>query len=146
MLLTKTCDYGIRAAQYIAIHEDRQFVPIREISEKLNISFHFLTKILQILTQNNLMISFKGPNGGVALARPADQIKLKEIIVAIDGSDIFEKCVIGLEECNDEKPCPLHQEWAVIRSQIDDLFGHTSLADMAAKLKSEQFRLVDERE
>ena len=84
MILSKTCDYAMRAAFYIADQQDRNFVPIREVSEKLEISFHFLTKILQILTQKKIMTSFKGPNGGVTLARPADSILLTEIVKAID--------------------------------------------------------------
>ena len=143
MLLSKTCDYAIRAALYIAVNEDRQFVPIREISEQLNISFHFLTKILQILTQKDIMASFKGPKGGIALARPAGKISVKEIVLAVDGPQIFENCLLGLEKCGEENPCPLHEQWAAIRSQLNQLFEHTTLAEMAEKVKSNKFRMAN---
>ena len=63
-LLTKSCVYGLRATLYVASFcGERHFVPIREISEKLGLSFHFLTKILQKLTEAGLMESYRGPSG-----------------------------------------------------------------------------------
>ena len=143
MVLSKTCDYGIRAALYIAANQDRPFVPIREVSDKLNISFHFLTKILQILTQNNIMSSFKGPKGGVSLARPAAQITMKEIVEAIDGDKLFTACVLGLSNCGDDNPCPLHFGWKPIREQLVKLFQNATLQDMAGKIRANNFKLSD---
>ena len=141
MVLSKTCDYAIRAALYLALQEHRHYVPIREISDKLEISFHFLTKILQILTQQNIITSFKGPKGGVSLARPAQDITLKEIIEAVDGAAIFTQCVLGLENCGEKNPCPLHSEWALIRDQLKELFDKKNLADLASKMKTNKLRI-----
>ena len=143
MILSKTCDYAMRAAFYIAAQQNRKYVPIREMSEQLEISFHFLTKILQILTQKNIMVSFKGPNGGVALAHAAESIMLTEIVKAIDGVKVYEECLLGLDQCGDENPCPLHNNWAGIRHQIKELFDHTSLADIAKKINSNDFRIIN---
>ena len=143
MLLSKTCSYEIRAALYIAVHKDRKFISIRDISAELGVSFHFLTKILQILTQKNIMVSFKGPNGGVTLARSADSIRLTEIVEAIDGPKVYEECLLGLDQCGDENPCPLHRNWAGIRQQIQALFDDTSLAVIAAKIKTNEFRITN---
>lgn len=143
MILSKTCDYAMRATFYIATQRDRKFVPIREVSEKLDISFHFLTKILQNLTQKNILLSYKGPNGGIALAAPAESISLADISKAIDGPKIYEGCILGLNHCGDENPCPLHQEWKVIREKIQDLFDHTTLADIAEKVTSHEFRIIN---
>jgi Rrf2 family protein len=143
MMFSKTCNYGIRAVLYIATQErDRQFIPIREISEKLDISFHFLTKILQRLTQTNILVSFKGPNGGVAFARSPESITLMSIIHAIDGHGLFTECVMGLEHCGDDNPCPLHQHWREVRGDIKKLFEETTLAEFSQKIRSNGFRLV----
>ena len=143
MLLSKTCDYGVRAALYLASQKDVKYVPIREISNNLNISFHFLTKILQKLTQQNIIRSFKGRNGGVTLARPADTINLMEIILAIEEPDFFQKCLLGLEHCFDEEPCPIHDEWNVIRKSIHAIFEHTTLAKLSEKIHQDGTRLSD---
>ena len=76
--LSKTCTYGILAALYVASKDENKFVSIREISEELNISFHFLTKILQILTHENIMTSYRGPRGGVALVKDINKITILE--------------------------------------------------------------------
>ncbi|MBN2365579.1 MAG: Rrf2 family transcriptional regulator [Calditrichaeota bacterium] len=142
-MLSKTCDYGLRAALYIATHEREHFVSIRRISEKLQISFHFLTKILQILTEKGIMISFRGPNGGVKLARKAEEITLLDIILAIDGPGLFTDCALGLEKCWEGHPCPLHQEWKQIRTDLKNIFQSKTLADLAFRIKSDTFRISD---
>lgn len=143
MILSKTCDYALRAAFFIASQRDRKFVPIREMSEQLNISFHFLTKILQVLNQKKITISFKGPNGGIALARSAELIYLNEIVEAVDGKKIYQECLLGLNNCGDQNPCPLHNEWAGIRRQLQAVFDQTSLLDIAEKIEKDGFRITD---
>lgn len=132
-MLTKGCEYAIRAAVLLThkMSDGRQYVPVREIADELDISFHFLTKLLQILTEAGIMASFRGPNGGVALTRKPSQIRVREIIVAIDGENIFKSCVLGLPQCSDDSPCPLHREWAQRREQIDRMFERATLAKLA---------------
>lgn len=143
MILSNACDYGIRAALYVATQTNRPFVPIREISQNLSISFHFLTKILQTLNQHGIMTSFRGPKGGVALARKPEQIFLIDIVQAIDGSDLFKKCLLGLNECGDDHPCPLHDQWAAIRGEIQKLFEQTSLKEISEKIIRDGFRITN---
>ncbi len=143
MLLSNACNYGLRATFYLASQRNRKFVPIGEISRKLDIPFHFLTKVLQILTQAGILISSKGPNGGVGLARESSRISLKDIIVAIDGNALFERCVLGLDECSDDAPCPLHERWSKIRSELDYLFSHSTLESVAHNLLTQNLRIVN---
>ncbi|PJA26609.1 MAG: transcriptional regulator [candidate division Zixibacteria bacterium CG_4_9_14_3_um_filter_46_8] len=143
MMLSKTCDYGIRAAIFVAGRKDQQFTPIGEISEQLNISFHFLTKILQRLTQESILKSYRGSNGGVALARAAHLISLKDIVSAIDGDNPFGACLLGLNQCSDHNPCPLHEQWNLIRKKMESLFEKTTLAKLATATTAKRFRLTD---
>ncbi|HET6569724.1 MAG TPA: Rrf2 family transcriptional regulator [Rhodothermales bacterium] len=141
MLLSNACEYGLRAALYLASLKQEGYVPIRKISGELDISFPFLTKIFQMLTQAGLLTSYRGPNGGVALSRSADRIRLREIILAIDGPALFEECVLGLPGCGEQKPCPLHARWAVERDRIEQMFAASTLAEMADKIGSPDVRL-----
>lgn len=143
MLLSKSCLYGVRAAMYMATLEQSEYVTIQQISEKLNISFHFLTKILQTLTENNIMVSYRGPKGGVALARPSKDIKLIEIVDAIDGTHIFSECIFGLPGCGNMTPCPLHGEWEREREKIRRMFSDTTLAILADKINVFNLRISD---
>jgi len=143
MLFSKTCTYAIRAAILITLKdtkEKRKFIPIRELSDELGLSFHFLTKIMQILTEAKLLESFKGPNGGVGLTKRANQIKLIDVVAAVDGTDLFTQCALGLPGCGDATPCPLHKAWAKRRGAIMEMLSKTSLAGLARDINSNKLR------
>lgn len=141
MLLSKSCEYGLRAMLYLTSLDAKDFIPISRISDALDISFHFLTKTFQKLTEAGLLYSQRGPTGGVQLARPADQIFPRDVLVAIDGTDLFTECVLGLPECGNEKPCPLHDRWAEERRRLEALFGSMSLAELSEGYRRGRFRL-----
>ncbi len=142
-ILSKSCVYGIRAVLYVASSKQQQkYVPISQISKNLKISFHFLTKILQILTRNDIITSYRGPKGGVALAKPATEITLLEMIEAIDGAQFFQGCILELPGCGDENPCPLHAYWGESRDRIKSIFENTSLAELGDRIKKDGLRLV----
>jgi Rrf2 family protein len=142
MLLSKSCVYGLRAALYLASGNNGEYVSIGNMSERLDISFHFLTKILQQLTAADLMESHKGPNGGVKLAKPGSEISLIDVVIAIDGAELFTECVLGLPGCGVEKPCPLHDTWAETRDSIREMLENTTLTHLAEKGKNMNLRLT----
>lgn len=134
MLFSKACAYAIRAAVLAAAKDpdgQRNFIPIRELADEVAVSFHFLTKILRKLTEANIMKSFRGPNGGVGLIRPARDISVIDIVAAIDGLGLFEGCALGLPQCSDKSPCPLHDAWRKRREDLQKLLSRTTLADLA---------------
>jgi len=133
--------YAIRAVLFIASKEREIFVPIREISDELKISFHFLTKILQHLTQKQVLTSYQGPNGGIALAKPGNEITLLDLIKIIEGDDLFTLCVLGLPGCGDDTPCPLHEKWQYYRQNLEDTFKDTSIDDLVNKMESSDLRI-----
>jgi Rrf2 family protein len=112
------------------------------MSDQLDISFHFLTKILQQLTAAELMESHKGPKGGVRLTRSGSEVSLFEIVEAIDGNDLFTECALGLPGCGTEKPCPLHDKWAETRDSIRNMLESTSLSELAHKGKDMNLRIT----
>jgi Rrf2 family protein len=140
-LLSKSCVYGIRAAIYIASESDNEYISISIVAKELNLSSHFLTKILQELTNANLLLSHKGPRGGVKFAKDTKDIKLIEIIGAIDGLDLFTECALGLEGCGVYKPCPLHDSWTAHRGALRELFEEENLYDLAQNVKNAGLRL-----
>lgn len=140
-LLSRACEYGLRACLYLSSSSRDGYVSIREISEKLDISAAFLTKVLQQLTAAGIMASSRGPAGGVAFTRPLSQITLKDIVVAIDGGQMFTECVLGLPGCGEQKPCPFHARWAVERERLEKIFRQTSLDDMAGTMETFDTRL-----
>jgi Rrf2 family iron-sulfur cluster assembly transcriptional regulator len=141
-ILSNTCLYGIRAALFVAsMEDDKKYVPINRISTELGISFYFLTKILQKFTHHNIMVSYRGPNGGVALAKPARDITLMDMISAIEPDSSLEGCILGLKGCGEDVPCPLHDQWGKARDRVRAMFEHTNLADLGNKIKEDGLRV-----
>jgi DNA-binding IscR family transcriptional regulator len=52
----------------------------------------------------------------------------------VDGTEGFARCAVGLAECSDETPCPLHDSWKPLRTQINDYLQGISVADLATAL------------
>jgi Rrf2 family protein len=141
-LLSKSCIYGIRAAIFVSLkHDENKYQSISLIAKELHLSAHFLTKILQQLTQQDILLSYRGPNGGVKLKKAPEQVKLIEIVEAIDGLSLFEECALGLEGCGMYYPCPLHYSWAQQRESLMELFESETLATLAESVNTAGFRL-----
>jgi len=140
-MLSSTCKYAIRGVIYIALNsEDGRKIGIKEISKGLDIPSPFLGKILQILAKHKLLSSTKGPNGGFALAKPAKEINLLQIIEIIDGLDLFEECLIGLRSCsaNDHSnvQCPVHTKYLPISNQLYTLFKEENIENLAKQIEA----------
>lgn len=144
MLLSKSCVYGLRSALFLANQEKGKFIPIRKMSDKLEISFHFLTKILQQLTAEGLMESFKGPNGGVRLVHTGNDVHLMDIVIAIDGPQLLTECALGLPGCGEKAHCPIHDKWAETRDAIREMLEESTLTELVQKGKAENLRLTAE--
>ncbi len=131
-MLSSSCKYGIRAVTYIASRsktDDK--VGIKQISEDLNLPTPFLAKILQLLAKQKILSSSKGPHGGFSLMRDPREITLLDIIITIDGNDLFENCIIHNTTCSkvgeENLVCPLHEEYSKIRTHMVKLFSRKTV-------------------
>lgn len=136
-MFSTSCHYGLQAMIFIALHaSEDENVGLSTIAKEQDIPKHFLSKILQMLVKHKLLISMKGPTGGFNLNRPADQITLIEVIDAIDGLDVFNKCGIGFKQCSDDHPCPIHQDFKKVRNRVQELFENKTLQELAEDVES----------
>ena len=142
MLLSSACVYGLRASVYLASRNGESYTPISKISEELDISQHFLTKVLQQLTEASIMESHKGPKGGVRLTLPPEKVYMIDIVAAIDGMKLLTECALGLPGCGVEKPCPIHDKWAGTRDEIRAMLADTSLKNLVRKGKDGNLRIT----
>jgi len=142
-LLSKSCEYSLRAVLYVAAQKGNAYVSIRAMAGELGVSFYFLTKLMKKLTDHGVLKSSRGPKGGVVLARPAEKIHLYDILQAAEGHALFRGCVLGLAGCGERKPCPLHKQWAIERNRLERMFRSTTLARGAALVANGALRLSD---
>jgi len=127
-MLSKTCEYAIRAMIYVAQHSrGGQMVSIKEISEKIGSPELFVGKILQGLSKQGFLQSSKGRYGGFYIDEKEARQSLADIVIAIDGDKMFTGCGVGLDYCSEKKPCPIHAEYKKARNILYNLYKSTTL-------------------
>ncbi|HPM31730.1 MAG TPA: Rrf2 family transcriptional regulator [Chryseolinea sp.] len=134
-MFSKACEYAIRAALYISVKSiDGSKLGIKEIAKEIDSPEHFTAKILQTLSREGVISSIKGPNGGFFLDPKSKPIPLNAIVKAIDGDDILNSCSLGLKQCSDKFPCPIHNEIKVYKEKIRDIMKEKTLQHLSIEL------------
>ena len=138
-MLSNTCKYAIRAVIYLAVNENEgKRIGIKQIANDLSIPSPFLGKILQQLAKQKILASTKGPNGGFGLEKPAEQITLMDIVEIIDGTNVFDSCLLGLAICKGDPDkqslCPMHPVSDPVRQQLQELFSAHTVGELAHDL------------
>jgi Rrf2 family protein len=144
MFLSKSCIYGIQAAIFVSARGKETYVSISTVAQELNISFHFLTKVLQQLTQAGIMTSYRGPRGGVTLNRDSETVMLYDLIAAIDGTEVFTECMLGLPGCGHAEPCPAHEHWIEVRQKFTAIAKSVTLKSLGEKATELNVRLAQD--
>ncbi|MFN8417155.1 MAG: Rrf2 family transcriptional regulator [Cytophagaceae bacterium] len=140
-MFSKSCEYAFRAIFYISLHgKNDKKIGIKEISDSLDLPAPFLAKILQLLVKQNVLSSMKGPNGGFYI-KSLKKISLVDIVEAIDGTDVFDKCTIGLKRCSDVKPCPIHHLVKDYRNNFKKILHDKTLAQMITELENKNTQI-----
>lgn len=140
-MFSKSCEYGIRALTIIGeAKANGQKIGIKKICEKAGTPESFTSKILQNLVKRNILNSQKGPSGGFYFKRELNEISLIEIVKAIDGDGIFNKCGLGLANCDAANPCPLHNQYEKVRSQLLEMCKDNNLLQLTADLNESSFK------
>jgi len=139
ILFSRQCEYAIRGVLFLALKRPGEWTSIKDLTDRLEVPYYFLGKILQGLVSKGMLQSQRGPKGGFTLARPADTITLQEIIVAIDGPDFAEKCVLGFPDCSGKNPCAVHDKWGRIREEIVAMTVTKNVAQMARDMKKPEY-------
>jgi Rrf2 family protein len=137
-MLSNSCRYGIRAVIYIASQpSEKGKTGIKQISKDLNLPTPFLAKILQQLAKQKILKSLKGPHGGFSLLKDPREITLLDIVKTIDGEEIFTNCLVHNSTCScvdkHKKPCPVHDDYKVLRSDLIKLFRNKTIYDLVRK-------------
>ena len=137
MMFSKSCEYAIKAAIHICIEtKDGSRVGIKQIAAEIDTPEAFTAKILQTLVRQGVILSSKGPGGGFYIEPDAEPIPVIKIIDALDGKHAFERCGLGLKECSEDHPCPIHNEFKTYSQRLKNLLMTKSVQDLATSIES----------
>jgi Rrf2 family protein len=137
-MFSKTCEYAIRAVIFIAQRsKNGDRVGIKEIASGIDSPEHFIAKILQELGKHGLVQSVKGPSGGFYLDAATAKYSIADIVKAVDGEKIFAGCGLGLKQCSETHPCPIHHEFKKIRKDIFNMLEKAKLGKFNEQLEKQ---------
>lgn len=117
--------------------EEEKRVGLKEIAGATESPEAFTAKILQQLVKAGLLKSYKGPTGGFELS--GSEIKLIDVVAAIDGRKLMDECVLGFSTCSGANPCPVHEKFVPIRELLNETLLSTNILDPALLLGSKDF-------
>ena len=128
-MFTKACEYALRATLYVSIKSSKGAKSgITEIANEIDAPRPFTAKIMQTLTREGILSSVKGPNGGFYVDSDAKPVTLEAIVLAIDGSDeVLHDCALGLKQCSDKYPCPIHNEVKAYKTRLRKVMRETTV-------------------
>lgn len=133
MEISRQADYAIRAILDLARIPAGELTQTREIARRQDVPEKYLPTIVRTLARAGLIRTLRGSHGGISLARPAEEITLRDVIEAIDGPILLNRCQIRPGECTvgDSGVCTLHEFWGnmvdEIRGKMDQVnFGELS--------------------
>lgn len=129
--------YGTRLMLNLALHhnDNQKATILKNVSDEEEISIRYLEQIIIPLKINKLVKSIRGAGGGYILARDPADIKLSEILHALEGTCCLVECVEDDEYCERTKNCATHEVWEEASLMLKDYFENISLADLVKRAK-----------
>jgi len=133
VIFSKKCEIGLQSVLYLSTIGKNIITDSGIIAKHLKLPKEFVSKVLQQMTFGKIVGSKKGKNGGFFLAKEPSEIRLIDIVKAIDGTKVFDCCVLGFPGCSNEEPCPVHNVWGGIREQAHKMLMDETLEDLKQK-------------
>jgi len=139
--------YGTRLMLNLARHygNGNDAVILKHISEDERISIRYLEQIIIPLKINRLVKSIRGAGGGYTLARKPEDIRLTEILHALEGNCCLVECVEDETYCEFTEDCPTHDIWKEATELLKDYFDSLTLKDVAVRAEKKKARKAKAR-
>ncbi|AUP78981.1 RrF2 family transcriptional regulator [Flavivirga eckloniae] len=135
-MLSNSSKYAIKAVLFIALNaSEENKVMAKDISQPINVPQAYIAKLLQELVKKGIVSSVRGPKGGFYLDEINMNHSIMSIVSVIDGEKKLNSCMMSLEKCNEEKPCPLHSILVTSRSQILNSLKNKTIRALVEEVK-----------
>ena len=130
MEITRRTDYATRIMLELARLPEGDRVSARTLGDLADVTYPFARSIVTELAAAGLLDARRGPSGGVRLARPASQITLLDVVVAIEGGVRLNACVTEPGYCTRAGGCSAHAVWAQASSMLADYLASRDLESL----------------
>lgn len=132
MKLSTKGRYGLRALLELAVHAENGHQPINAIAERQNMSVSYLEHLFSLMKKAGLVRSVKGAQGGYMLARPADRMRVGDVLRALEGElTLVEEDPADRAEEDVLSRCIRQQVWDVVDRRLNRLVDGITLEELA---------------
>ncbi len=139
--ISKKVEYGILALQYM-VESDIEFLSVKDISANLELSYEFLSKVMQNLAKKGLIISQQGIKGGYKLMIEPDKLTIMDIIRAFNEKISLVECLDRTDtDCNRTSNCSIKKPMLILQDKIESIFFSTSISDLSSNKRKLDFKL-----
>ncbi len=130
MRLSTKGRYGTRAMLDVALHADEGLVHLKDVAERQEVSKKYLEHLVARLEADGLLRTVRGAGGGIALARPASEVTVLDILRTLEGSLAPVECVDRPEVCSRSGDCGARDLWAELDAVVAGFLGSVTLEDL----------------
>ncbi|MBF0553782.1 MAG: Rrf2 family transcriptional regulator [Nitrospirae bacterium] len=135
MIINRDTDYAVRCVLLMSGNHGKTFV-IGEIAKQKAIPESFLAKILQKLTRAGIVESIRGAKGGFVMAKDPRDITLLDVVEAINGKIVINKCTTAEDRCVLMHDCPTFPLWFEIKQMVEQRLRQYEFATLAKKYEA----------
>ena len=133
MKISTRIRYVTRALLDLAIHERGKPVQLKDIALRQEISVGYLEHLIAPLVSGGIVQTIRGPKGGISLVRRPEEIRLSEIVTALEGEIVPVACVTNPEVCTRSEVCVTRDVWAELKRATEAILESTTLRDLAER-------------
>lgn len=130
--INRRTDYAVRVILALAKQPVGARLPAREIQEQMLVPRPYLNRIIADLSRAGLVQTYPGPNGGLELACPAEEVNLRQVWEAIEGELVLSNCLVAPEDCKLSAACPVRCRWSRLQNLLLQELQSITMEDLAA--------------
>jgi len=138
MKLSTRGRYATRALLDLALHQEEEPVLLKDIAQRQQISLQYLEHLITPLIGAGIVVSTRGPRGGVSLAKLPEEIRLSEVIQLLEGSLAPVECVNNPGICTRSELCVTRDIWSELKKAMNGVLKSTTLQDLVERQKRKE--------
>jgi Rrf2 family protein len=138
MKLSTKGRYATRALLDLALHHNQSLIPLKDIAHRQEIPLRYLEHLITPLIAAGMIISTRGPKGGISLVRSPEKIRLSEVIQLLEGPITPVECVNNPKICTRSELCATRDIWSELKEAIDGVLESTTLQDLVERQRKKE--------
>lgn len=135
MRFSLSTEYAIHGLLFLALQSPETVTMLPEVARAIQVSEPSLRKVFQTLARHGLVTSYRGTKGGYRLALPAQEITLKDVVEAIEGSAFMYRCISNQQQCEPGPRCVIGSAFHEVEDRISAALRTITLAGLVTPVQ-----------